>query len=244
MKELFDTLIYEPIYNALAFIVNIVPGGDIGIAIIILTLLIKFALFPLSLAAVRSQAAMQEIDPELKRIRKKFENDREESAKRTMALLKEKKVNPFVSIFLVLIQLPVILGLYFVFALEGAGGGFDPGLLYPFIPLPDSPSFIFLGSVDLAAPSMALAALVAISQFVNARIMQLPPPSGEAGTLSHDLSKSLQLQMKYVFPVVMGFVAYVISAAIALYFLVSNLFQLFQELYVKHNRLREKGGSA
>jgi len=236
MAGLFDTFIYEPMYNALAFLVAVIPGGDVGVAIILLTVLIKFALFPLSLAAVRTQALMREVDPELKRIRKEFENNKEELARRTMALLKEKRVNPLASVFLILIQIPIILGLYFVFRLEGAGGGFDPSVLYSFIALPGNASFMFLGLIDLTGKSASLAVIVAITQFINARLMMPNTPEGEAGSFQHDLAKSMHLQMRYVLPVVMGFVAYAISAAIALYFLISNLFQLFQELYVKHKR--------
>lgn len=240
MIGLFNTFIYEPIYNALALIVTTIPGGDVGVAIILLTIVIKLALFPLSLSAIRTQVLMREIDPQLKKIKKDFENNREELARRTMALLKEKKVNPFASIFLILIQIPVILGLYFVFSLNGAGSGFNPDVLYSFVSLPENASFMFLGLVDLTGKSFLLAAAVAVTQFYNARLMMPMTPQGDEGSLQHDLAKSMNLQMRYVFPIVMGVVAYIISAAIALYFLISNLFQLFQELYVKRSRVQEE----
>ncbi|MEK7613334.1 MAG: YidC/Oxa1 family membrane protein insertase [Patescibacteria group bacterium] len=241
ISSLFNTFIYNPIYNALAVLVHIVPGGDVGIAIIILTLIIKFALFPLSLKALRTQAAMRDIDPLLKDLRKKYENNKEELAKKTLALLTEKKVNPFASIFLILIQLPIIFGLYFVFLLEGGGSGFDPALLYSFVPQPAEASLSFLGLINITGKSIILAALVAVTQYINAQLMQFPEPQGKEGSLSHDLSKSMQVQMKYVFPVMMGVVAYVVSSAIALYFLVSNLFQLFQELYVRKTIPKPQG---
>lgn len=233
MVGLFNTFIYEPIYNALALLINLVPGGDVGIAIILLTVFIKLVLFPLSLKAVRTQAVMREIDPELKKIRADFKEDKEEQARRTMALLKDKKVNPFASIFLVLIQLPIIIGLYFVFLNNGAGSGFDPNLLYSFVTVPTIESFNFLGFIDLAGKSILLAVLVAVTQFISARLMMPTAPEVEEGSLQGDLAKSMHMQMRYVLPIVMGVVAYIISAAIALYFLISNLFQIFQELYVK-----------
>lgn len=230
---MFDTFIYDPIYNALALLVHVVPGGDVGVAVVLLTVIIKFILFPLSLKALETQSAMREIDPLLKDLRKKHESNKEELARQTMALLKEKKVNPFASIFLILIQLPVIFGLYFVFLSEGAGNGFDPMVLYSFITAPTETSFSFLGLIDLTQKSALLAGLVAVTQYINAQLMQFPEPQGEAGSMSHDLAKSMQIQMKYVFPILMGAVAYAISSVIALYFLVSNLFQMFQELYVR-----------
>ncbi len=241
---MFNTLIYQPIYNALVALVSIVPYGDVGVAIIILTVLIKLALFPLSLKALKTQAAMKEIDPELKSLRERYKNNQEELARRTMALLKEKKVNPFASIFLILIQLPVIFGLYFVFLHEGMNGGFDQSILYPFIENPTTASFMFLGLISLTGKSLVLALLVAVTQYVNARLMQFAAPTGDPGSFGHDFAKSLQLQMKYVFPVVMGFVAYFVSSAVALYFLVSNLFQLFQELYVRREKKKGEGIAA
>ena len=99
-------------------------------------------------------------------------------------------------------------------------------------------SFNFIGTIDLTASSIVLAVLVALSQFVVARMM-MPLASDsqpEEKSLQNDLAKSMQVQMRYVFPIVMGVVAYVISAAIALYFLVSNLFAIGQELYVRRVR--------
>lgn len=239
IQSLFNTVIYEPIYNALVFFVNVIPGGDVGFAVIVLTLIIKFILFPLSLVAVRTQVVMREIDPELKRLRKELKDKPEELAKKTLALFKEKKINPFASIFLILIQLPVIIGLYFVFLSGGNGAGFDPAFLYSFISLPSNVSFSFLGIIDLTGRSISLAVLVAISQFIVGKMMMpLTPQNDDEKSFQNDLAKSMHIQMRYVFPIVMGGIAYAISATVALYFLVSNAFAFGQELYVK--RMRDK----
>lgn len=243
LGELFNTFIYDPIYNSLAFLVSIVPGGDVGVAIILLTVAIKLFLFPLSLVAIKTQLVMREIDPELKRLRKDLKEKPEELAKKTLTLFKENKINPFASIFLILIQLPVIVGLYFVFLHEGSGAGFDPALLYSFITAPTPVSFSFLGLIDLTGRSAVLAVLVAISQFAVSRMM-MPNAPGNDGTQSfqNDLARSMHVQMRYVFPFVMGGIAYAISAAVALYFLVSNVFALGQEIYVRI--VRERGATA
>ena len=236
LHTFFDATIYHPIYNALVFLVNIVPGADVGIAIILLTVLIKLILFPLSMVAVRTQIVMRELDPKLKVLRKELKEKPEELARKTLALFKEHKINPFASIFLIIVQLPVIIGLYFVFFNEGDGGGFDPNILYSFIAEPMNASFNFLGIVDLTGSSIVLALLVAASQYMVSRMMMPAAPKQEEGeekSFQADLARSMQIQMRYVFPVVIGVIAYVISAAIALYFLVSNLFAIGQELYVK-----------
>lgn len=242
IQSLFHSAIYLPIYNALVFLVGVIPGGDVGVAIIVLTILIKLALFPLSIVAVRTQMVMRKIDPELKRLRQELKDKPEELAKKTLEIFKEKKINPLASIFPILIQIPVIIGLYFVFRLEGSGVGFDPNLLYSFISAPMHASFSFLGLINLTSSSIILAVLVAASQFVASRLMMPKSPEPEEGgpSLKSDLARSMHLQMRYVFPVVIGFIAYAISAAIALYFIVSNLFAIGQELYVR-KRVRREG---
>ncbi|PIR85073.1 hypothetical protein COU15_02775 [Candidatus Kaiserbacteria bacterium CG10_big_fil_rev_8_21_14_0_10_45_20] len=238
ISNLFSTFIYQPIYNALVFLVGVVPGGDVGIAIIILTILIKLILFPLSKKAIQTQIVMREIDPELKQLREDFKDNKEELARKTMALFKDKKINPFASIFLILIQLPIIFGLYFVFFNEGKDGGFDGSLLYNFISIPEVFSFSFMGIIELTGKSIVLALIVAITQYYIARLMSPKAPETKGTSLKDDFQRSMHLQMRYVFPVIIGLVAYFISAAVALYLAVSNLFALGQEIMVKRMRDR------
>lgn len=237
MADFFTAAVYQPIYNALALLIGIVPGADVGLAIIGLTVLIRLILFPLSLSAIKTQMVMRELEPELKAIREKFKEQKEELARRTMGIFKEKKINPFASFFLILIQLPIIIGLYLVLQNESTNGMvFDPALLYSFISAPVGASLSFLGTVDLAGKSVVLALIVAGTQYLFARLM-VPPKSAEktSGTPSfqEDFQKSMNLQMQYVFPVILGVVAYATSAAIALYFVVSNTFSIGQELFVR-----------
>lgn len=233
MAELFSSLIYQPIYNALAFLVGVFPGGNVGLAIIVLTVLIKLALFPLSLSAIRTQIVMREIDPEMKRIRASLKEKPEELARQTLALFKKHRVNPLASVALILLQLPIIIGLYFVFLNEGSGAGFDPALLYTFIAPPPQVSFNFLG-IDLTAGSAILALLVGASQYAVGRMMMpaFTPASNEP-SFQNDFMRSMHIQMRYVFPVVMAVVSYIVAAAVSLYFLISNLFAIGQELYVR-----------
>lgn len=244
MASFFHTAIYQPIYNALAFIIGVVPGGDIGIAIILITILVRLVLFPLSLSAIKTQISMRAIDPELKKLREDLKDNKEELARRTMALFKENNINPFASFLLILIQLPIIIGLYLVLQHESKVVSFDPSLLYAFVHVPDQASLLFLGFVDLAGKSIVLAIIVAITQFIYARLMMPATPakdtSGKPASFQDDLAKSMSLQMRYVFPVVIGVVAYAASSAIALYFLVGNLFSIGQELTIRrmHNGKR------
>ena len=236
MLELFHTAVYEPIYNALALIIGSIPGGDVGVAIVILTLLVRLLLFPLSFAAIRTQMTMREIDPLMKKLRVDFKENKEELAKRTMALFKEYKINPFASFFLILIQLPVIIGLYTVLINESKVLSFDPATLYSFVQVPAETSLSFLGILDLSGKSIILALIVAATQFLFAKLMtppHTPASTSAAPSLEEDIQKSMSIQMRFVFPVLMGIVAYAASSSIALYFVVSNTFSIGQELFVR-----------
>jgi YidC/Oxa1 family membrane protein insertase len=234
MAGLFHTLIYQPIYNALALLIGFLPGGDVGLAIIAITVLVRLILSPLSLSAIRTQIAMRRIDPELKALQAAYKDDKETLGKKTMELFRENKVNPLASFFLILIQLPIIIGLYAVLRAETKGLSFDPSVLYSFVHAPAHASLLFLGFFDLAGKSLALAAVVAITQFIYAKLLSPSTPAAASkGSFQEDLSKSMQMQMQYALPVVLGVVAYFASSAIALYFVTSNTFSILQELVVQ-----------
>src|SRR3990167_4686175 len=105
LSNLWNFLLYKPLLNALAFLVSIVPGGDVGLAVIILTIIVKIILFPLSQKSIESQAAMNVLAPELNKI-KSSGVSKEEQARRTFELYKQHKTNPFSGCLLVLIQIP------------------------------------------------------------------------------------------------------------------------------------------
>ncbi len=237
----FHTAIYYPIYNALAAALSLVPNGDIGLAIILITILIKLILFPLAVKASHTQHAMRGLEPSLKEVKEKHKDDTQELAKATLALYKENGVNPFASVLLLLIQLPIILGLYWVILAEGKGGAFDPALLYSFIPVPAATSFTFLGLIPVAQGSIILALIVAVTQYIQAKLLMpvAPVPTGKG--FQDDLASSMHLQMRYVFPIVLGVISYVASAAIALYFITSNIFGIMQELVALRRHRSDNG---
>jgi YidC/Oxa1 family membrane protein insertase len=230
LHSLWDNLLYEPLLNALAFLINVIPGGDLGLAVIILTLLVKLALAPLSKKSIQNQAAMNKLSPELDRI-KNSGLSKEEQARKTFELYKENKTNPFSGCFLVLIQIPIIFALYFTFF---RGVNFSPDILYSFIKLPDHMSSMFLGLIDVSGKSLLLAILTGISQYLQAHFMpnMAMQNNSSKDSFSSTFSKSLNMQMKYVFPFIMGFISYS-SGVIALYFITSNIFAVAQQILLK-----------
>src|SRR5580704_15445414 len=114
----FHTILYVPIYNLLIFIVGLTHSADVGLGLIGVTLIVRLAILPLSLSAVRTTRAMKVVEPELKEIREKYKDDKEMQAKETFALYKRYKIRPFASVLTIFIQLPVLISLYLVVRTE------------------------------------------------------------------------------------------------------------------------------
>ncbi|MFA6533166.1 MAG: YidC/Oxa1 family membrane protein insertase, partial [Patescibacteria group bacterium] len=170
LSNIWNTVLYQPLLNALAFLVSIIPGGDVGLAVIILTILVKIILFPLSQKSIESQAQMNILTPELNKI-KASGASKEEQARQTFELYKQHKTNPFSGCLLVLIQIPIIFALYYVFY---KGINFESGLLYSFIHIPEHVNMVFLGILDITEKSLVLAILAGVSQYLQAHFMPKP----------------------------------------------------------------------
>lgn len=238
MVGLFHDFIYTPLYNGLVFLVSIVPGEEVGIAVIILTIIVRILLFPLSRRAIKTQIEMRKIAPEINAIKEKYKNDTQEQARKTFALYKEHNIRPFSGILTLFIQLPIIFGLYWVFY-RGGLPTIDPSLLYGFTPVPDAPNMNFLGLIDMGAKSTVLAVLAGFTQFLHARMsVQAPDPSGSG--FQHDLAKSLHFQMRYLFPIIVTVIAYTISSAVALYWVTSNIASIVQEFIIRRTLKRKE----
>ncbi len=240
-NTIWHTFFFDPIYNALIFFVEVIPGGDVGLAIIATVLLVKTVLLPISIKAVQTQRIMREIEPKLKVIKEKFKDDRQQQSIAMMEVYKEAGLNPFASIALVFLQIPIIIALYF--AVSKGGGVALPDinidLLYSFITTPPAVTMNFLGMIDIAEKSLLLAVGAGVTQFIHVKLTMpaLPPrEEGAEPNLKEDFMRNMQTQMKYVMPVLIGVVAYSISAAIALYFVVSNLTTIAQEYFVRKHR--------
>jgi YidC/Oxa1 family membrane protein insertase len=232
LSTLFHAIIYDPLYNTLVFLIEILPSADVGIAVITLTILVKLILFPLARRAFHTQEAMKKISPELDSLKKKHKDDKQAFAKEAMDLYRTHGVHPLASFLVILIQLPIIIGLYWVF-LKGGLPQIDQSSLYSFVPQPDRVNMVFLGIVSLEAKSIILAVLAALTQFAHAQIAIQPPQPSKEQSFQNDLSRTIYLQMRYVFPFVVGIFAYTLSAAIALYFIAGNVFSIGQDLFIR-----------
>jgi len=233
IKIFFYSVFYNPIYNALVALVALVPGSDTGIAIILLTIIIRLILLPFSLSAARTQRAMKSLEPKIKELKDKHKGDKEKEAVETLALYREARVNPFASILTVFIQLPVLLALYFVFLYEPFST-INTARLYAFTPIPGAISLQFLGLISLTAKSMILAIFAGLTQFLQAHLaLSGSLKSADGTSVQGDFQKVMNLQLKYVFPFIIATISYTTSGAIALYFITTNLAGSLQEWYVR-----------
>ncbi len=231
-RAAFNEGIYEPLYNALVYLIDIVPGHDVGIAVIILTLAVKVLLIPLSRQAIRTQVAMRAIAPEMEALKTKYKDNQEEQARAMFALYKERGIRPFSTFFLVLLQLPILFGLYWVFW-KGGLPAINSEILYGFIPAPPKVDMSFLGLIDMGERSLLLALLTGVTQYIYTRLSmgpRQPKMHTEEASFSADMARSFDLQARYVLPVLFTAISYSLSAALPLYWATSNIFMIGQEL--------------
>jgi len=224
---LFNLVLYQPLLNILVFFYNIIPGHDIGIAIIVLTLVIRFLLLPLSHKSIKSQKDIQELQPEMDRIKEKYKDDRVKQSQALMQLYKEKRISPMGSCLPLLIQLPILIALYRVF-ISGLGNNLEA--LYPFIHHPETINPYFLGLIDLSKTHNFVLALIAGGlQFIQSKMM-LPSKSKMAqGGKQADMSKMMNTQMTYFMPLITVWFAWAFPAGLALYWAVTTLFTIIQQ---------------
>jgi YidC/Oxa1 family membrane protein insertase len=242
---IWHTFFFNPVYNVLAFFIDTLPHGDVGIAIVLTVIVIKVLLLPLSIKVTKMQAIMRDIDPRIKELKEKI-TDKQEQAKAMMELYKEAHINPFANIFLLLIQFPIIIALYLAVSSRGMGvhlPSINTDLLYSFIPIPQTVSMLMFGFFDITKKSLLLALTAGATQFISVRLSMPAIPPRDPATepnLKDDFTRSMQMQMRYVMPVIITMVAYSLSAAIALYFTISNLMMIVQELVVRRHRIPSK----
>jgi YidC/Oxa1 family membrane protein insertase len=211
----------KPISDLLMFLAKIIPGHDLGIVIILLTLIIRVVLFPLSRQSIRSQSKMASHKDQIKEIQTKFKT-KEEQSRELMKFYKEKKINPFSGCLPLIIQLFVLIALYKVFI--SILGSQDSSINY-----------IFLGFLDLSKKNVVLAVLAGISQIFASilaikRTASIPQPG--ASEKSAAMQKNLNRQMSYILPVFTVFIALNLPAGLALYWVVSTALGVIQDYYL------------
>ncbi len=232
MVRMFNLLIATPFYNGFVYLIELLPYLDAGIIVVIFTIIVKILLLPLSIKASKSQMEMKGTEKDLRFLKEKYKDNKNELNIKTMEYYKEKGINPFAGILIILIQLPILIGLYRVFLKSGLPE-INQSLLYSFVSAPSVVDMMFLGLINISEKSLFLAIISGLTTYFQvsyATGANLPESEGGA---QNDLARAMAMQMKYFFPILMTFISYTISSAIALYIITSNIFAIFQEIYIR-----------
>lgn len=230
IANFFTVVFYQPLYNGLIFLFDLLPWANAGFVIILFTIVVKLILFPLSMKATYAQMEMKEIEKDLKAIKEKYKDNKEQQTLKTVELYKEKKINPFAGFLVLLIQLPIIIALYRVFLKSGLPK-IDTAILYKFVAVPTHVVMNFFWLSDIAQKSLLLALIAGATTYLQIKFSTPADISGEKS--GSDAMKMFQTQMKYFFPVLVVFISWSISAAVSLYWITSNVFQILQEMYLR-----------
>jgi len=242
---MYDFLFYKPIYNLIIFLSNHLV--DLGTTIIVATLIIKILLYPLYKDQIKNQIATKKAQPELKAIQKKLKDkslskeERQRLAIEMMGIHKKHGVKPFGSILNLILQIFIIYTIYSIIYHSGFPK-IQTEYLYSFVKAPENIKMSLWNWIaDISKPSYILAILTAITQFIY---MQVSMPdvklsdlknTGESKNLE-DAMKPFQVYLKYGLPIMIFFILLGLSAALGIYWLVSNLFMIFQEYLVRNEK--------
>lgn len=231
MGQLFDTILYIPFFNLLVFLYNTIAFNDFGIAIILLTLIVRLILSPLSIKTFRSQKALTVLQPKIKEIQVKFKDDREKQTREIMELYRLNRVNPFSGCLPLLIQLPILIALYRVSIAGFDGDSFS--VLYNFVRKPEFLNPIFLGLVDLTKKSLPLSLIAGIAQFFQTKLGSFY----QKGQVSQKSQKEVQFetmnrQMLYFFPIITIIISMSFPAGLPLYWIATTAFSILEQIYV------------
>lgn len=229
---MFDLLFYQPVLNLLVSLYNNIPGHDFGVAIILLTIIIKIALYPLSQHTIKSQKSLQDLQPKIEEVKQLHKGDKEALAKATMALYRDHKINPFSSCLPLLIQLPFLFAVFRVF--QNFEKNLDTSLLYSFVAAPEMANGLrFMQFIDLAKPNIVLALLAGLAQFWQTKMLLAKKPEIKApAAQDENMAAIMNKQMTYMMPILTVVIGVSLPGGLTLYWFIFSLLSALQQLYV------------
>lgn len=240
--NLFDVVLYQPLFNILIVFYQYLPGHDFGVAVIALTILIRFLLYPLAAESIRVQKITNQIQPRVKEIQEKYKNDKEKQATLMMELWRDNKINPLSSLLFLIIQIPILWALYRVF-----WDGFKDGTLnylYSSVPNPGSVNPMFFGVVNLSQAYPLFAIVAGILQYVQVKMMlpKVVVDDKKEKSQSEQFAAMMRTQSLYVFPVITILIFWGLPSALGLYWVTTGIFSIIQQYYIlKKNNSNNEG---
>jgi len=238
MIHLFTIIFYQPLLNLLIFLYDVIPGKDIGIAIILVTVIIRMILYPFSAKAIKSQKLLQEMQPKIDEMKKLYKDQKEKQAQEMMKIYKEHKINPFSSCLPLLIQFPFLIAVYQVFRTGLKNGNLD--LLYHFVANPGHINTVAFGFFDLNKPQIILAIIAGAAQFWQAKMMLAKRPViKNKDSKDEDMAAIMSKQMVFMMPIMTIIIGAGLPSGLVLYWLVITVITALQQLLVL--KLPDKG---
>lgn len=239
ISDFFNLALYQPLFNALIFLYDYLPGRDFGVAIIVLTIIIRLILYPLMAQSIRSQKILNQLQPKIQEIQRQYSNDKEKQGRAMMELYKQEKFNPFGGCLPLLVQLPILFALYRVFW-QGFQAEHLNTFLYNFIPNPGEITQTFLGIVDLSHPSIFLAVLAGFLQFLQSKMVMPQTNKQQKKDQVSQFTGMMQKQMIYFLPAFTVFILWKWPAAIGLYWATTTAFSILQQHIIYSSRKKEQ----
>ncbi len=231
MLTFFKEILYTPLFNLLILFYNVIPGHDFGVAIIVLTLLIRVIFSPLSLKAQRSQRALNALNPKIQEVKEKYKKDQAAQGQAIMQLYKEHGINPFAGCLPLIIQLPILIALYRVFI---AGLNTDSlSMLYSFVHNPGQINPNFLGLISMTTHNRILTVLAGALQFLQAK--QSANFMKVSGVTQDPSTTALNNQMLYVLPVFIIVIGWNLSAGLIIYWITTTVYSIFEQWYLRRS---------
>jgi YidC/Oxa1 family membrane protein insertase len=238
-SKLWNAILYRPTYNALIFFAYVVPGHSLGLAIILLTILIRTLLLAPSQKAMKAQRRMQEIQPKLEAIKEKYKGDQAKISQETMALWKEQKVNPMGSCLPLLFQLPVLLALFWVIK-----SGLNPDKIHLLYTTYENFSLSnintqFLGMDLMKVNIYVLPLIVGLLQFVQMKLTMAKTAGGKKKGKEMAIANNM---MTYMMPVMIAVFTASLPAGVGIYWGTSTFYGIFQQYFVNKGGKGKKKG--
>lgn len=241
-------LILNPFITVLTFLYSVL-NHDIVLSIVVFTILIRLLTYPLTIQQQRSAKAMQELQPKLKKLQEKYKNDKEKLSQEQMQLYKEHGVNPFGGCLPLIIQFPILIGLYQAIIhslaatplqlLDLSGRFLIPGL-DNLVPLNN----MWLGMDLTKAPgenpylAYALPVLVLATTWLQSKLtLPPPPPPSDDPEAKPDQTQAMTQSMTTIMPLMFGFFSLQFSVGLSIYFIVSNIVGIVQYSMMGKTRL-------
>ena len=227
--NLYNELLYRPLFNLTVFLYNLIPGSDFGLAIIALTILTRLVFLPLTVKTVLSQRDLNKLNPEIKAVKEKYKNDKAAQSAAIMKLYKDRNINPAAGCVPLLIQLPILIALYQAFV-----AGFKPenlNLLYGFIQNPGVINESFIGLINIAKPNFLMTLAASAVQFIQAK-QSLSISKGQNTGMPNEMA-ALNSQMLYFFPILIIIIGWNLPAGLMLYWITTTALSIAEQVYIK-----------